>query len=107
MAATLVTLDMAKQQLRVTDTLQDAVIAWKLAQAEDVVLRYLKPDRTDEVRPDYPWTIDTVPPAVQDAILLYLSHLDRNRGDAVDGQDEQVWLAIERRTAQLRDKALA
>lgn len=108
MAAVLVTLEMAKQQLRVTDALSDDVIAWKLAQAEDVILRYLKPDRTDEARPDYPWTIDNVPLAVQDAILLYLVHLERNRGEALeDGQDEALWLAIERRTAQLRDKALA
>jgi hypothetical protein len=106
-AATLITLDMAKQQLKVTDALRDVEITQKMAQAEDVILRYLKPQRTDEDRPDYPWTIATVPPAVQDAILLYLTHLDRNRGDAIDDQDEQVWLAIERRTAQLRDKALA
>jgi hypothetical protein len=108
MPAILVTLEMAKQQLRITDTLQDDVVAWKLAQAEDVIIRYLKPQRTDEDRPDYPWTAATVPPAVQDAILLYLTHLDRNRGDTLeDGQDAEVWLAIDRRTAQLRDKALA
>jgi Phage gp6-like head-tail connector protein len=108
MPAVLVTLEMAKQQLRITDALHDDVVAWKLAQAEDVILRYLKPMRTDEPRPEYPWTIANVPPAVQDAILLYLVHLERNRGDALeDGQDEELWRAIDRRTAQLRDKALA
>jgi hypothetical protein len=107
MAATLITIDQARAQCRIIGDAQDTELIWKMAQAEDVILRYLKPALTDEPRPDWPWTIDTVPPAAQDAILLYLGHLWRNRGDALDAEDEQVWLAIERRTAQLRDKALA
>ena len=106
--ATLITLDMAKAQLKITDALRDAELAWKMAQAEDVILRYLKPKQTDEDRvPPWPWTIDTVPPAVQDAILLYLTHLDQNRGDELGDRDDRVWAAIANRTAMLRDKALA
>jgi hypothetical protein len=107
MAATLITLDQAKRQLRVTDTLRDVEITDKMAQAENAVLLYLKPERTGELRDGWPWTIDTVPPVVQAAILIQLTNLDRNRGDSLDDQDAQAWLTIERLTAQLRDKALA
>ena len=87
MAATLITLDQAKRQLKETGTLRDAEITDKMAQAEDAILLYVKPLRTDEQRDDWPWTIATVPPAVQAAILLELSNLDRNRGDALDELD--------------------
>jgi hypothetical protein len=107
MAATLITIDQARAQCRVIGSAQDVELTWKMAQAEDVILRYLKPALTDEARPDWPWTIATVPPAAQDAILLYLGHLWRNRGDALADTDERVWQAIANRTAQLRDKALA
>jgi hypothetical protein len=107
MAATLVTLDMAKTQLKITGTARDAEVTAKMAHAEDVILRYLKPKLTDEDRPDWPWTIETVPPAVQDGILLYLGHLDQNRGDDLGDRDERIIAAIEWRLAPLRDKALA
>ena len=107
MAAQLITLDQAKRQLRETGTARDAEITDKMAQAENAILLYLKPLRTDEPRDDYPWTAATVPPVVQAAILIQLTNLDRNRGDSLDEQDAQAWLAIERLTAQLRDKALA
>src|SRR6185436_12285757 len=107
MPATLITLDQAKRQLRETGTARDAEITDKMAQAENAILLYVKPLRTDEARDDWPWTIDTVPPVIQSAILIQLTNLDRNRGDALDDEDERAWQAIERLTAQLRDKALA
>jgi hypothetical protein len=107
MAATLITIEQARWQLRLTDTLQDPEVEMKMAQAEDVILRYLSPTVSGLPRDDYPWTPANVPPAVQDAILLYLTHLWRNRGDALDDTDEQTWKAITRRLAPLRDPALA
>jgi len=109
MAATLITLEMAKAQLKETGTARDAEITQTMAQAEDVILRYLKPERTGEARADWPWTIASVPPAVQAAILIKLVDLDTNRGDAIVGQDQTTIadLAIARLLVQLRDQALA
>lgn len=103
----LVTLDVAKFQLRITDTLHDADIQLKMAQATDTVLDYLKHAA------DPTWTPDTVPRPVQSAILIYLTHLYEHRGDdmspTASGQtpDADVWLALERLLKRFRDLALA
>jgi hypothetical protein len=53
------------------------------------------------------WTDTTVPGPVQAAILLMLTHLHENRGDAEMERDEHVWQAIGRLLMRLRDPALA
>jgi len=107
MAATLITLEAAKAQLKITGTARDAEVLELMARAEDVILRYLKPELTGEARTDWPWTLATVPPSVQAAILLELAGLDQNRGDDLGERDEKLALAIDRLLAPLRDKALA
>lgn len=92
----LVTLAQAIGHLRLTGTFVvgsspidpvETDLTLKLAQAEDVVLNYLK---IPAISPEH-WTIEpdqinTVPPLVQAAILLQLGELWRFRGDDVDGQ---------------------
>jgi len=107
MAAQLITLESAKAQLKITGTDRDAEVLELMAQAEDVILRVCKPELTGEPRPDWPWTLATVPPSVQAAILLQLVGLDHNRGDDLGDRAERLELAIDRLLAPLRDKALA
>ncbi len=79
----LVTLAQAKGHLQISTATvspldsQDADIEMKLAQSEDIILDYLK---VQAISPPM-WTIDTVPPLVQAAILLQLAELFRFRGD--------------------------
>lgn len=110
----LVTLEQAKDHLQIwTDIVSpldpvDRDITRKLAQAEDVILDYLKV--AGQSPPE--WTIGTVPPLVQAAILLRLAILFRFRGDDApsqsddyaDGQLTPAETAILRR---YRDPALA
>lgn len=63
--ATLVTLDQAKQQIRVTWDDEDTSIQLLLDAAEASVLDYIKQD--------YGWTALTCPPFVKLAILVVLS----------------------------------
>lgn len=63
--ATFVTLQQAKNQLRVTWDDEDAHIQLVLDACEDAVLNYIKRD--------YNWTVSTVPPAIKLSILVLLS----------------------------------
>lgn len=82
----LITLDQAKAHLRIDLTSTSPQEAWeadltlKMAQAEHIILDYLKVPMTS---PDY-WDLTTVPPLVQSAILLQLGELYRFRGDDVE-----------------------
>lgn len=79
--ALLVGLDQAKRQLRVTHDEDDLDILEKLAEAEDIILVYLK------AQADETWTDDTVPGAVKAAILKQTVFLWRFRGDDEGRQD--------------------
>lgn len=52
------------------------------------------------------WTEATVPPRVQAAVLLVLTHLFWKRGDDPE-TDENLWNAVQRLLARDRDPALA
>jgi hypothetical protein len=97
MAATLITLDEAKAELRVTHTEEDAVIQRKMEEAEALVLDYLKMG-TSPFTPETPWDATTVPPVIRAAILMTLVDLDRHRGDddpAPDKIDEgDAWPSL-------------
>jgi hypothetical protein len=111
--AGLIPLATAKIQLRITDSYHDAEIQLKADHAEAIVLDYLKPLRTGEARPDWPYTAATLPPPVLEAMLVMLTHLYEHRGDdmapSVSGAtpDADVWAAVERLVIRFRDPALA
>ena len=110
----LITIAQAKAHLRIdTDSLvpsdtADADLLLKMAQAEHLVLDYLKTPMTS---PPY-WTDETdVPPLVQAAILYQLGELYRFRGDdsgkadrATDGSLAPI---VEGMLRRYRDPALA
>lgn len=73
--ATLVSLERAKKQIRVTHTEEDDDILDRIDEAEDIILRYL--NGAD----DPTWDESTVPGAVKAAILRQFTHLWRHRGD--------------------------
>jgi len=105
--AGLVALDVAKQHLRITDDYHDVDVSQKADAASASILAYLagKADPT--------WTVDTVPPVVQAAMLILLGHLyDPGRGDlAADPADPTKrpapWPTIDALLVQLRDSAIA
>lgn len=70
--AALLTLDVAKQHLRVAHTDDDADITRKIDQASAIVLDYIK-------QRDAPWTPADVPPAIAAAVGLMLEDLYDNR----------------------------
>jgi len=117
----LVTMQQAVDHLRVPIILgaspidpMERDLTLKLAQAEDIILDYLKIPATSPehwtIEPDQP---NTVPPRVQSAILLMLSELWRFHGDDVEGQgpakieDGQLTPTITSILRRLRDPALA
>jgi hypothetical protein len=98
----LVTLETAKLHLHITDTLHDADIDIKRAQASDTILDYLKHAA------DPAWTPETVPRPVQAAILLLLDALyERRGGDETNDTLRKAWDAITLQLARFRDPALA
>lgn len=114
MAATLVTLEQGKRHLQIWTDIDspldpvDADIDMKLEQAEFIILDYLK---VAEVSPPE-WTISTVPPLVQAAILIRLAILFRFRGDDMPSQsadypDGQLTPAETNILRRYRDPALA
>ena len=108
--AGLISLDVAKLQLRITDAAHDADVQLKLLQAEAIILDYLKPKRTGTDRPDWPWTAATLPGPVQAAMLVMLQYLydDARNTDNVEASDpEKVWTAVDRLLTRFRDRALA
>jgi len=105
MAAVLVTLQQAKDHLRITTPALDpgdTDIQAKLDQAEGIIRDYLK-SRVDPL-----WVSPATAPApVQASILLLVGHLRENRGVADMKSDQALWDAIGRILARLRDPALA
>lgn len=111
----LVSLEAAKDHLQINTPIGspldpvDRDITRKLAQAEDIILDYLKVAGSP---PE--WTEETLPPLVQAAILLQLAELFGFRGDdpaststsaaVVDGQLSPTITNLLRR---YRDPALA
>ena len=100
----LVTLDTAKEHLRIADALHDVDVLQKVAAASATIRDYLK-DRNDPT-----WTPDTAPPWVIQSVLLLLAHLYEHRGDAFGNSqdnDVRVWEAIANLLRRSRDPALA
>lgn len=98
----LVTLDVAKAHLQITDADHDVDVQQKLTAASATIRDYLK-DRNDPT-----WTPTTVPPFIASAVLLYLAHLYEHRGDEFgQDNDDRVWDAIANLCRRSRDPALA
>jgi hypothetical protein len=100
--ATLVTLQQAKDHLRINHNNRDADIFEKVEQASDIVLTYL-----DE-RAVAGWSDGTVavPGNVRAATLLVVGHLNRHLGDEMEN-DERLWESVKRLLVAFRDPALA
>jgi hypothetical protein len=96
--AALITLDEAKEHLRITTTAQDADIQQKADEASAIVIDYLK---TEEA-----WDPTTVPLPVKAAVKLTLAHLWEHRGDDM-ASDEALWAALRRVLERFRDPTLA
>lgn len=91
---TLVSLEAAKNHLRILDSDQDEDIEAKLQEATAIVIDYLK-------RPDHGWNEATAPFPVKAAIKLMIEELMVNRSTA------QVTEGIKSLLWRLRDPALA
>jgi hypothetical protein len=83
----LVTLDVAKEHLRVDHADDDPDIDRKIGQATAIVTRYIERSAGDD---DVEWDETTVPADVQAAILLMVQWLYDNRDAGV--ADDQVAL---------------
>lgn len=93
----IVTLDMAKRQLRVTSDADDQTVYEKLEQASDLVFDYLKVD-ADEY--ETVGGFDDVPTVVAAAILRVLTNL-------YDEEHEPIDAHVVNMLRRLRDPALA
>lgn len=98
-AAPLISLAVAKQQLKITDDDHDAEVTRKSHEATDTILDYLKHGA------DPAWDADSVPLPVAAAIQMLLSHIYDEPPDAE--ADAKVWAAIDRLLARFRDPAIA
>lgn len=98
--AALLTLEDAKQHLRITDTDHDVDVQVALDAAEGIILDYLK------VPIPSVWTAASVPPSVTAAIRLMLAELYEHRGDDLTN-NERLWNGIAALLMRLRDPALA
>lgn len=104
LAGPLLTLAEAKAQLQITDTVHDAIVAQKLAAAEEQVLAYLA------AAGDPTWTPATAPLEVKNAILGLTTHYYEHRGDdfGVGGRDVAViWRELAEMLKMYRDPTLA
>lgn len=106
----LVTMDQAKNHLRITSVQFDADISDKLAAATAIIIDYLtRRDATWNATMDA-WTVDDVPKSIQAAVLVQLGELWRKRGDEVQIEQQEpgalspVVMALLQR---YRDPALA
>jgi hypothetical protein len=98
----LVSLSVAKQHLRVTDTAHDADITQKVAAAQQLIIARLAEAA------DATWTEATVPEPLRNAILMLTSALYELRGGE-DSQDNfrKTWQAIDGLIAPYRYTTLA
>ena len=100
----LVTLETAKMHLRITGTAHDPDVTQKMTAASASIRDYLT-ERNDPT-----WTPATVPPWVEAAVLLLLTHLYEHRGDEFGSgneNDDRVWSAIANLLRRSRDAAMA
>lgn len=79
----LVSLELAKKHLRLASdfTADDDLIGIYIVQATAAVVDYVTRDDDDWIAEIEAWTDETVPAAVQAAILLHVAELYRFRGD--------------------------
>lgn len=98
----LVTLQAAKDHLRIRTFDRDADLQLKVDQASAIVLDYLKAGAVAG------WSDGTVavPGHVEAATLLVVGHLNEHLGDDMKA-DEALWLAVGRLLMRMRDPALA
>ena len=103
--AALISLEQAKDHLRIVSTDSDDDIELKVEQASALILE--RCNSTAWWRAITPtWTQETVPPSVQAAILIVLSHLHENRGDDMK-TDEALWMAVDRLIPMNKDPVIA
>ena len=106
----LITLAEAKQQLQITDDLHDAEVQAICDDAVAVILDYLKPLRTGEVREDWPWTAATLPLPVKRAMLVMTTFFYVHRGDPLSSdapEYDQVWKTVDALVKRFYDPAIA
>lgn len=98
----LVTLEAAKEHLRIDDPDQDEEVTDRIGDASDIVIDYLK-------RPDHEWTEDDVPGNVRASVLLVLGALWQNRegvGQYAEDMDP-ISPAVVSLLRRMRDPAIA
>jgi hypothetical protein len=103
LAAPLFTLAEAKAELGIVDPAHDAVVARKLAEAEEMTLAYLA------LAVDPAWSSATAPEAVKSAVLALLVHLYEHRGDDFGPGSRDVgviWRELQHRLSHYRDPSL-
>jgi len=109
--AGLISLATAKMHLRITDNDHDADVQLKADQASAIVFDYIVAGRTRWPEPDNvpTWTPETVDLSAQAAMLDVLTCLYEHRGDdyGINAPDSELWQAISRKLARLRDPAIA
>lgn len=98
--AALVTLDVAKEHLRLEGTAEDPRITRLIDEASAYIQNYM----ADKGDPD--WTPDTVPPQVRSAVLIKLTDLHDYPGDDMT-KAETTRLAIVQLLMTLRPPAFA
>jgi hypothetical protein len=104
---TLVPLHVAAQHLRVTAPDQWDDVEDKLLQAQAIVLDRCNASARVRLLTET-WTPETVPGAVQAAILVLLAHLYEHRGDstgdaATGRSDVHLWAAVDGYLVRYRD----
>lgn len=95
--AALVTLQEAREHLRVDDHDQDDALLIQLADAQALIVDYLK-SRADDT-----WTTETVPGPVRSSILLAFAVLYEFR----EGEVDPITPAVESLLRRSRDPAIA
>lgn len=108
----LITLEQARKSLRLTGTQDDDDLRLKLAQAQAIVVDYVRQrhDEDEWTTEIDAWTEEDVPAQVQAAILLQCAELFRFRGDDTDAparEPGQLSSAVRACLDRLRDPAFA
>lgn len=92
MTTSLVAIDAAKRSLRVDGSDLDSDLQWRLEQATEIVIDYLK-------TPDHGWTVETVPGPISAAIILVTRSL-------FDGEGAPLSEEVKSLVRRFRDPAL-
>ena len=109
MATIYVDLTVAKRHLRIKDSDHDSDVTAKMEQAESIISDYLLSGRTRLPDPTLPIPGSIGGLIIQSAILEILTGLYEHRGDdfGVNDPDSELWNALRRKLARLRDPAVA